>query len=145
VLDLFKFTQYRASLVASLALFFALPTTSYAQLFRPFSDSKINQEQWDVYFSEVSKKHSVGARDLESERLQMFFNAQTQVVYTFTKPGHPAHPAWISRLIVSVDKKLALSLVGFYAGSDTEYQKLFDQTMRTSQQLRDALAASAAQ
>jgi hypothetical protein len=45
---------------------------------------------------------------------------------------------------VSVDKKLALSLVGFYAGSQPEYQKLFDLTLRSSQQLRDALAASAA-
>jgi hypothetical protein len=127
-----------------MTLFGALPSEGHAQLFRPFPETNINQAQWDDYFYEVRQKHALGARDLESEKLQMFFNAQTQVVYTFTKPGHPAHPAWISRLIVSVDKKLALSVVGYYAGSQTEYQRLFDQYMRTSEQLRDALAASAA-
>jgi hypothetical protein len=112
-----------------------------AQAFKPYATSKVTQAQWNEYYEQVKARHGATLRDSEPDKLQLFFNVETQVVYTFTKPGHPAHPAWVSRLLVAAGDKYALSLNGFYAGSEAEYRKLYANIELNSNRLKAALSA----
>ncbi len=100
---------------------------------------RVSEEQFRIYFDEVSKKFVTGARDLEADKLLMYFNPVTSVTYTFTKPGHPAHPAWVSRLVVTAEEKLTTSQIGFYAGSYAEYEKLFKSIQTATELLKRSL------
>jgi uncharacterized membrane protein len=73
-------------LVFSLVFVSLLAATSFAnaQQFRPFTESKITEAQWQSYHSEVSTKFAKTLRDLGTENLQLFFNEATFVTYTFT-------------------------------------------------------------
>jgi hypothetical protein len=118
-----------------------LTSAANAQAFKPFATSKVTQAQWTEYYEQVKLRHGPSVRESEQDKLQMFFNLETQVVYTFTKPGHPAHPAWVSRLLVAAGDKYALSLNGFYAGSEAEYKKLYANIELNSNRLKAALSA----
>jgi hypothetical protein len=120
---------------------FLAPACAWGQQFRPFKEPKITQVQWHDYYQEVSSKFSKTMRDLGSENLQLFFNDETFVTYTFTKPGHPAHPAWITRLVVAAADKVTISQLGFYAGSESEYEKLFDSFNALNERLKNSLTA----
>jgi hypothetical protein len=124
--------------------FFALTflnSSANAQAFKPYATTKVTQAQWSEYYDQVKLRHGPSVRELEQDKLQMFFNLETQVVYTFTKAGHPAHPAWVSRLLVASGDKYALSLNGFYAGSEVEYKKLYANIELNSNRLKAALSA----
>jgi hypothetical protein len=131
--------QYCLWLVVSSVALLCLPFSAGAQQFRPYAEAKISEAQWQSYYSEVSTNFAKTLRDLASENLQLFFNEATYVTYTFTKPGHPAHPAWITRLVVAAGDKVTVSQLGFYAGSEVEYQKLFDSFNVLNERLKNSL------
>jgi hypothetical protein len=114
--------------------------SAHAQAFRPFKESRISAVQWQEYFSLVSAKLASSSRDLEKDHLQMYFDGATGVTYTFTKPSHPAHPAWVSRMIVVVDGNYAASQAGFYAGSQNEYHLLYATIAEMNERLRKGLS-----
>jgi hypothetical protein len=114
--------------------------SAHAQAFRPFKESRISAVQWQEYFSLVSVKFASSLRDLEKDHLQMYFDSATGVTYTFTKPSHPAHPAWVSRMIVVVDGNYAASQAGFYAGSQNEYHLLYASISEMNERLRKGLS-----
>jgi hypothetical protein len=118
----------------------ALGETARAQAFRPFKESRISAVQWQEYHSLVSVKFASSLRDLEKDHLQMYFDGATGVTYTFTKPSHPAHPAWVSRMIVAVDGNYAASQAGFYAGSQSEYHLLYAGIAEMNERLRKGLS-----
>jgi hypothetical protein len=117
-----------------------LSETAQAQAFRPFQESRISAVQWQEYFSLISVKFASSMRDLEKDHLQMYFDGATGVTYTFTKPSHPAHPAWVSRMIVMVDGHYAASQAGFYAGSQNEYHLLYASIAEMNERLRKGLS-----
>jgi hypothetical protein len=117
-------------------------SSALAQQFRPFSEPRITEEQWQVYHSEVSTKFAKTLRDMGSENLQLFFNEATFVTYTFTKPGHPAHPAWITRLVVAAADKVTVSQHGYYAGSEIEFEKFSDSFKALNERLKNSLSTS---
>jgi hypothetical protein len=110
-----------------------------AQQFRPFTEPRITEAQWQVYYSEVSTKFAKTLRDMDTENLQLFFNEATFVTYTFTKPGHPAHPAWITRLVVAAGEKVTVSQHGYYAGSEVEFEKFSDSFKALNERLKNSL------
>jgi hypothetical protein len=127
--------------VAFFATCFAIYSNANAQQFRPFTEPKITESQWQTYYTEVSSKFAKTLRDLETENLQLFFNEATFVTYTFTKPGHPAHPAWITRLVVAAGEKVTVSQHGFYAGSELEFGKFSDSFKALNERLKNSLSS----
>jgi hypothetical protein len=119
---------------------FTFGKTAQAQAFRPFKESRISDVQWQEYHLLVSVKFASSLRDLEKDHLQMYFDSATGVTYTFTKPSHPAHPAWVSRIIVVVDGNYAASQAGFYAGSQNEYHLLYASISEMNERLRKGLS-----
>jgi hypothetical protein len=124
------------------AAWFVSISTVNAQQFRPFTEPRITEAQWQVYYSEVSTKFAKTLRDLETENLQLFFNEATFVTYTFTKLGHPAHPAWITRLVVAAGDKVTVSQHGYYAGSETEFDKFSESFKALNERLKNSLSTS---
>jgi hypothetical protein len=123
--------------------FFNGASIANAQQFRPFTEPRITEAQWQVYYSEVSTKFAKTLRDMGTENLQLFFNEATFVTYTFTKPGHPAHPAWITRLVVAAGEKVTVSQHGYYAGSEVEFEKFSDSFKALNERLKNSLAPAA--
>jgi hypothetical protein len=126
---------------AFFAACFAVAGNANAQQFRPFIEPKITEAQWQTYYTEVSSKFAKTLRDLETENLQLFFNEATFVTYTFTKPGHPAHPAWITRLVVAAGDKVTVSQHGYYAGSELEFGKFSDSFKALNERLKNSLSS----
>jgi hypothetical protein len=126
-------------IIAALGLSVCL--VAAAQQFRPYAEPRITIAQWDDYYTQVSTKFSKTLRELEADNLQMFFNETTFVTYTFTKAGHPAHPAWITRLVVAAADKVTISQLGFYAGSEQEYEKLFNSFNDLNERLKASISA----
>jgi hypothetical protein len=112
-----------------------------AQQFRPFIEPRITEAQWQAYYGEVSTKFAGTLRDMGAENLQLFFNDATFVTYTFTKPGHPAHPAWITRLVVAAGDKVTVSQHGFFAGSELEFEKFSDSFKALNERLKNSLSS----
>jgi hypothetical protein len=133
--------QTRLRLAVACVALLCLPVSVAAQQFRPYTEPKISEAQWQSYYQEVSTNFAKTLRDLASENLQLFFNEATFVTYTFTKPGHPAHPAWITRLVVAAGDKVTVSQLGFYAGSEAEYEKLFDSFKALNERLKNSLTS----
>jgi hypothetical protein len=136
----FRVVFYAAFLVCACG--FGTASNANAQQFRPFAEPRITEAQWQGYYGEVSTKFAKTMRDLDTENLQLFFNEATFVTYTFTKPGHPAHPAWITRLVVAAGEKVTVSQHGYYAGSETEFEKFVDSYKALNERLRNSLSAS---
>jgi hypothetical protein len=113
-----------------------------AQLFRPYQEPRITEAQWNEYYLEVSTKFAKSLREIEADNLQMFFNEATFVTYTFTKSGHPAHPAWITRLVVAAADKVTISQHGFYAGSEQEFEKFADSFKALNERLKNSLSST---
>jgi hypothetical protein len=128
-----------AFFVCLVSCFFATSLAD-AQQFRPFTEPRITEAQWQVYYSEISTKFAKTLRDMGNENLQLFFNEATFVTYTFTKPGHPAHPAWITRLVVAAGEKVTVSQHGYYAGSEIEFEKFSDSFKALNERLKNSLA-----
>jgi hypothetical protein len=137
-----SFRNFLSALFVLYASWFASVSTVNAQQFRPFAEPRITEAQWQAYYSEVSIKFAKTLRDLETENLQLFFNEATFVTYTFTKPGHPAHPAWITRLVVAAGEKVTVSQHGYYAGSASEFEKFSDSYKALNERLKNSLSAS---
>jgi hypothetical protein len=117
-------------------------TQTQAQAFRPYKDSQILPSQWQSYYEAVSGKFAGTLRDLDKDHLQLYFDSVTGITYTFTKPSHPAHPAWVSRIIVVVDGKYAANQAGFYAGSQLEYNLLYATIAEINERLRKGLSSA---
>jgi hypothetical protein len=125
-----------------LTLFLGLNAVqAQAQVFRPFKESRITETQWREYHEGVVAKLGSTLRDLEKDHLQMYFDGSTGITYTFTKPAHPAHPAWVSRIIVVVDGKYAANQAGFYAGSMGEFNLFYAGIAEMNERLRKGLSA----
>ena len=60
--------------------------------------------------------------------------------YAFTQPGHPAHPAWITRKLVSEqDGRLNMIQIGYFAGREPPFAELFRQYQVLTQTTIEAL------
>jgi hypothetical protein len=115
-------------------------TSAGAQEFKPHPQAEISVEQWQAYFNEVSSKHGGDMKDLDAEKLVVFFDRSTATAYAFTKPGHPAYPAWVTRRVQEKDGKIGVSQIGYFAGNKEEFGKLFRAYQRLNDRMREDLA-----
>src|SRR5215207_8585292 len=67
------------------------------QEFVPYPNDHITAAEWKSYFNLVATNHAATRFEIPDQHLVTFNDPATGTAYAFTKPGHPAHPAWIAR------------------------------------------------
>ncbi len=111
---------------AAALVLLAASSAAWAIEFEPFPDSQITAAQWNAYYQDVAAAYGASVRQLPDQHLVTFDDNAGGVHYAFTRPGHPAHPAWITRKIIQdPDGKLRISQVGFFAGNEAPFAGLF--------------------
>jgi hypothetical protein len=108
-----------------------------AQEYKPYPRAKITQEQWQQYFSEVSKKLATSRREFPSENLVVFEDRVTFTTYAFTQEGHAAHPAWVTRHVVEDKGDVSVRQIGYFAGNEEPFAKLFKSYQQLQSQKRE--------
>jgi hypothetical protein len=116
-------------------------TCAHGQALTPYPSSKITAAQWQAYFEEVSSKHAADRREFPNEHLVVFEDQNTHTIYAFTAPGHPAHPAWVTRVPVQDSKGLHIREVGYFAGDEAPFAALFQEYVKIDEMAAQQLKA----
>jgi len=111
-----------------LALLAATLATAWAQQPAAISEEfpeKITTLQLDSYKAAVEAISDIECRDIWAHQRQCSSAAQT-TIWTFTLPGHPAHPA-VSRGVMTVQQTSHGAIVGIrrsshYAGNTAAFE-----------------------
>jgi hypothetical protein len=112
-------------IVRGLAIVACAAAAVHAQEFRPHPQARITAAQWQAYFDEVKAKHGATRQPFDAGHLVLFNDAASLMSWVFTTPGHPAHPAWVTRQPVTDGASVKIRQIGFYAGDEAEFRKLF--------------------
>ena len=105
------------------ALAFAAP--AFAQEFQPYPQPKISVDQWKAYVQKVRELHEASAEIFKDKALVVFSDPESRTFYIFTTKDHPAHPAWITRQVVEEGGQVHVRQIGFFAGKQEPFDKLF--------------------
>ena len=124
-------------IVLSLAAALASATPALAQEYQPYPSPKITVEQWKNYAAQVRQNFEATAEIMEGKGLVAFADARSRTFYIFTTKDHPAHPAWITRQMVEDGGQVRVRQIGYFAGSEEEFAKLFSEYQERNQQLQD--------
>ena len=62
--------------------------------------------------------------------------------YAFTKAGHPAHPAWVTRQVVEANGTIDMVQIGYFAGKEESFAVLFQQYQQLNNQIREKFGAN---
>jgi len=111
--------------------------TALAQHFQPYPTPKITAEQYARYAEEVRETYASTAEILKGQHLIAFSDLRARTFYIFTTKDHPAHPAWITRQMVEENGQVNVRQIGYFAGSETEFAKLFREYQGRNQQLME--------
>ena len=109
----------------------------HAQEFKPYPRARITVGQWQGYFDDVSTKYASSRREFPSEHLVVFEAAESLTTYAFTQPGHPAHPAWVTRQPVQDNAGVQIRQIGYFAGDEAPFAQMFRQYQQLNAQIRD--------
>jgi hypothetical protein len=126
----------RASLAAWILALTLAPAA--AQEFKPYPRANITTDQWQTYFDEVKSKHGADAKDLDDQKLLLFDDKATATMFAFTKPGHPAHPAWITRKLEQRNNNLYVAQIGYFAGAEAPFAELFRAYIALNEKMKEA-------
>jgi hypothetical protein len=107
-----------------------------AQEFQPYPSPKITVEQWQKYLLEVRSLHEASADIYKDKNVVVFSDATTRTQYIFTTKDNPAHPAWITRQIVENGGKVSVKQIGYFAGAQEPFDKMFEDYLRLNDQLK---------
>jgi hypothetical protein len=118
----YRLRSYRGFLMAIAVLG---ASAASAQEFKPYPDAKVTAAQWQAYLDLVREKVGKSERSFPSQHLKTYSNEATRTVYAFTGPGHPAHPAWITRRVVEDTSGVSMEQTGFFAGDEPAFAKMF--------------------
>jgi hypothetical protein len=90
-------------------------------LYKPFPEAQITEAQWEGYHRMVVEAYEASLRQFPDEHLEVLHSSDQAIHFAFTTPGHPAHPAWITRSI----KDGSVDQIGYFAGEEQPFAKLF--------------------
>jgi hypothetical protein len=90
-------------------------------LYKPFPEAKITEAQWEGYHRMVVDAYGASLRQFPEEHLEVLHSPDQVMHFAFTTPGHPAHPAWITRSA----KDGSVDQIGYFAGSEPPFSELF--------------------
>ncbi len=125
----------RAVLCLAVALGPAAPAC--AQEFQPYPTPMITVEQWKNYAAQVRQALEPTAEVLKGMNLIAFSDMRARTFYIFTTKDHPAHPAWITRQMFEEGGQVRVRQIGYFAGSEVEFAKLFRDYQDRNQQLQE--------
>ncbi len=115
----------------------ALASTALAQELQPYPAPQITAEQYARYADEVRQNYGSTAELLKGKHLIAFSDLRTRTFYIFTTKEHPAHPAWITRQMFEEGGQVRVRQIGYFAGSEPEFAKLFREYQDRNEQLRE--------
>ena len=108
-----------------------------AQEFQPYPSPKVTVEQYVTYAKQVQDSLGETAEILKGMNLVAFSDMRTRTFYIFTTKDHPAHPAWITRQMDEEGGQVHVRQIGFFAGSEPEFAKLFRYYQERNVQLQE--------
>jgi hypothetical protein len=108
-----------------------------AQEFKPFPRANISATQWSAYFDEVRTKHGSNVQDIDDQKLVVYTDPATTTLYAFTKPGHPAHPAWITRKPEQRNDSTFIAQIGYFAGEEPPFAQLFRAYLALNEKMKE--------
>lgn len=110
--------------LAALALLLA-GAPAFAQEFQPYPEPKITPEQFARYAEEVRQLHGFTADIVREDNVIVFSDERSRTFWVFTTKDNPAHPAWVTRQLVEENGQVRVRQIGYYAGSEPAFAKLF--------------------
>lgn len=127
----------RSALLAALLLVAIWPdAAAVAQEFQPYPSPKVTVEQWQEYLLEVRSRHEASAEIYKDKNVVVFSDPTTRTFYIFTTKDHPAHPAWITRQIVEEGGKVNVRQIGYFAGAQQPFDRMFSEYLQLNEQLK---------
>ncbi len=126
-----------ANVILCLAVTLGSAAPALAQEFQPYPSPKITVEQWKNYATQIRQNFESTAEVLKGKNLVAFSDPRSRTFYIFTTKDHPAHPAWITRQMVEDGGQVRVRQIGYFAGSEEEFAKLFSEYQERNQQLQD--------
>ena len=129
--------QFTASKLAFIVITGFLAISAIAQEFMPYPNAKITESQWATYFEEVKKAHEESKREFPAEHLVVYEDLKGGMFWAFTTPGHPAHPAWITRQVAADQPgQTKMNQIGYFAGQEEPFAKLFQDYLALTERAR---------
>jgi len=107
-----------------------------AATYNPYEDSKVTLEQWQAYYDLVQYEFGETRQELSRALLVLFEDTASSTYYAFTLPGHPAHPAWITRQLVDEEGEVSMQQIGYFAGEEEPFSELFQDYAELAYQIR---------
>jgi len=96
-----------------------------AQEFRPYPSPKVSETDWQTYLFSVQAAQLSSEERIQAQHLLTYQNSERTMHWAFTTLGHPAHPSWITRRLVTKDGKQSIQQAGYYAGSEADFERWF--------------------
>ena len=127
----------RLHLVAGALWLMAGP--ALAQEYQPYPTPKITPEQFAKYAEEVRQKRGATAEIFKDKKLVIFSDQSTRTFWIFTLKDHPAHPAWITRQLFEEGGQVHVRQIGYFAGSEEEFAKLFREYEQRIELLKESV------
>ena len=125
-------------LLTCAAVGLAAVAPAFAQEFQPYPAPRITALQWAEYAEGVRRAHEASFETLKGQNLVAFTDPGTRTFYIFTTKDHPAHPAWITRQLYEEGGEVRVRQIGYFAGPEPEFAKLFaDYQKRNTQLIED--------
>jgi hypothetical protein len=119
-------------LAASLSAGVATP-----QNFQPYPSPQITAEQFAAYAEQVRQSYGTTAEVIREEKVIVFSDLRTRTFWVFTTKDHPAHPAWITRQMFEDKGQVNVRQIGYFAGPEPEFAKLFRSYQERNAQLME--------
>ena len=113
---------------------------AHSQELQPYPAPQITPQQWAHYAELVRQAHGATADVIKEENVIVFSDLRTRTFWVFTTKDHPAHPAWITRQMYEQDGKVNVRQIGYFAGSEPQFARLFRYYQERNAQLMEDVA-----
>ena len=97
----------------------------HAQEYAPYKEAAITLHQWETYHNAVQACCQSTRREYKDRGLVTYAKDEGRLGYTFTLENHPAHPACVTREVIP-GPDIQMRLIGYYAGNEDEFAKLYE-------------------
>ncbi len=114
-----------------------MAASAVAQDYQPYPSPQITQEQWARYGETVRQTHGATLEVFKDKQLIAFADMRTRTFWLFTLKDHPAHPAWITRQMYEEDGQVRVRQIGYFAGKEEEFAKLFAEYLKRNEELKE--------
>jgi hypothetical protein len=115
----------------------AFAEAAVAQDYQPYPTPQVTPEQFASYAELVRQNHGDTAQVVREEKVIVFSDMRTRTFWVFTTKDHPAHPAWITRQMFEDKGQVNVRQIGYFAGPEAEFAKLFRSYQERNAQLME--------